>query len=77
MQAPSGPDHVRPEIWTKMEKAAENREKEEWANEKPKLDNARKLRGIYFIDPDDKEYPDIMKMQEEIWKDLWFQLTHR
>ena len=21
----------------------------------PKLDNARKLRGVYFIDPDDKE----------------------
>ena len=24
-----------------------------WAVEKPKLDNARKLRGIYFIDADD------------------------
>ena len=28
---------------------------------KPKLDNARKLRGFYFIDPDDKEYSEILK----------------
>ena len=27
----------------------------------PKLDNARKLRGIYFIEPDDKEYSEILK----------------
>ena len=26
---------------------------------KPKLDNARKLRGTYFIDPDDKEFKEI------------------
>ena len=31
------------------------------AIEKPKLDNARRLRGIYFIDPDDEEVKDIMK----------------
>ena len=30
-------------------------EKHKWANEKPKPDNARRLRGIYFIDPEDKE----------------------
>ena len=28
--------------------------------EKPKLDNARKLRDIYFMDPDDEEFKDIM-----------------
>ena len=30
-------------------------------NEKPKLDNARKLRGIYFIDPEDKEIKETTK----------------
>ena len=25
-------------------------------NAKPKLDHARRLRGIYFIDPEDKEF---------------------
>ena len=33
---------------------------------KPKLDNARKLRGIYFIDPSDEEFKEIMR--EENWK---------
>ena len=37
------------------------REKQEWANEKPKPDNARSLRGIYFIDPEDGEYKEIIK----------------
>ena len=55
------PDHVWPEVWTKIGEAAQNREKQEWTKEKLKLDNARKLRGIYFIDPDDKEYSEIIK----------------
>ena len=42
-------------------------EKEKWAMEKPKLDNARRLRGIYFIDPEDKEFKETIKnaQQEE------------
>ena len=31
------------------------------SSQKPKLDKARQLRGIYFIDPDDEEFVDIMK----------------
>ena len=31
------------------------------ANEKPKLDNAWRLRGIYFIDPEDKEFKETIK----------------
>ena len=30
----------------------ERKEKQKWAIGKLKLDNARKLRGIYFIDPE-------------------------
>ena len=37
------------------------KEKQKWAIEKPKLDNARRLRGIDFIDPDDEEFKNIMK----------------
>ena len=44
-----------------MSKAAQRKEKQRWAIEKPKLDNARKLRGIYVIDLDDKEFTDTMK----------------
>ena len=39
------------EVWTKIGKAAQKRDKQELANEKPKLDNARRFRGIHFIDP--------------------------
>ena len=28
---------------------------------KPKLDNARRLRGVYFIDPEDKEFKETIK----------------
>ena len=55
------PDHVWPEVWTQIGKAAQNREKQEWKNEKPKLGNARRLRGIYFIDPDDQDYKETLK----------------
>ena len=39
---------------TGMSKATQRKEKQQWAIEKPKLDNARKLGGSYFIDPDEK-----------------------
>ena len=35
--------------------------KHKWAVEKPKLDNARRLRGIYFIDPEDKEVKETIR----------------
>ena len=55
-QATSRPDHLWPELWIKLGGNAELKEKHKWSNEKPKLDNVRKLRGIYFIDPEDKEF---------------------
>ena len=54
------PDYVWPDVWTKIGKAALD-EKNEWAKEKPKLDNARRLRGIYFIDRDDQDYKETLK----------------
>ena len=44
-----------------MGKAGHKKEKQEWAKEKPKLDDARKLKGIYFIDPEDGEYKETIK----------------
>ena len=60
-QATSRPDHLWPELWRGMSKNAELREKHEWAIEKPKLDNARRLRGIFFIDPEDKEFKETIR----------------
>ena len=44
-----------------MIRNAKLKERQTWSHEKPKLDNARKLRGIYFIDPEDKEFKDTIK----------------
>ena len=44
-----------------MGKHAKLKEKQKWSEEKIHLDNARKLRGIYFIDPEDKEYKETIK----------------
>ena len=44
-----------------MARNAKLREKNKWAIEKPKLDNARRLRGIYFIDPEHKEFKETIK----------------
>ena len=43
-----------------MGKHAKLKEKQKWSNEKLHLENARKLRGIYFIDPEDKEFKETM-----------------
>ena len=60
-QTTSRPDKTRPEMWKRMSDASKRREKQKWTIEKPKLCNARRLRGIYFIDPDDEEFKDVMK----------------
>ena len=44
-----------------MGKHAKLREKQKWSEEKIHLENARKLRGIYFIDPEDKEFKETIK----------------
>ena len=50
-----------PELWEKMGKNAKLKEKQKWSNEKLHLENERKLRGIYFIDPEDKEFKETIK----------------
>ena len=44
-----------------MGKHAKLKEKQKWSNDKIHLENARKLRGIYFIDPEDKEFKETIK----------------
>ena len=60
-QLTSRPDHIWPELWKSMGKHAKLKEKQKWSNEKLHLENARKLRGIYFIDPEDKEFKETIK----------------
>ena len=60
-QLTSRPDHLWQEIWKTMGKNAKLKEKQKWSNEKLHLENARKLRGIYFFDPEDKEFKQTIK----------------
>ena len=60
-QLTSRPDHFWPELWIKFRRNAKLKERHKWSNEKPKLDNARRIRGIFFIDPEDKEFKQTIK----------------
>ena len=60
-QLTSRADHLWPELWKSMGKNAKLKEKQNWSEEKLHLENARKLRGIYFIDPEDKEFKETIK----------------
>ena len=57
----SRPDHLWPESWKTMGNNAKLKEKQKWSSEKLHLENTRKLRGIYFIDPEDKEFNENIK----------------
>ena len=61
IQTTTRPDHIWPEAWSRIGKAAQKRVKQEWALEQPKLENARSLRRIYSIDPSDEEFKVIVK----------------
>ena len=55
-QTTSRPDNVWPDMWKHMSDAAKSKAKQKWAIEKPELDNARRLRGIFFVEPNDEEF---------------------
>ena len=44
-----------------MSDATKSKAKQKWAVEKPKLDNARQLRGIFFIELEDEKFKHTMK----------------
>ena len=60
-QLTSRPDYLWPELWTKLGRNAKLKERQKWSHAKPQLDNARRLRRIYFIDPEDKEFKETIK----------------
>ena len=57
----SRPDNVWPDMWKFMSDTAKKKAKQRWAIEKPKVDNARQLRGMFFIEPNDEEFKLTMK----------------
>ena len=47
------------------QKQLNERKSSQWPIEKPILDDAPKLRGIYFIDPADAEFKETLKTRKE------------
>ena len=60
-QTTSRLDNVWPDMWKHMSDAAKRKAKQKWTIGKPKLDNARKLRGIFFIEAAGEDFKNIMK----------------
>ena len=61
-QTTSKPDYMWPEIWKDMSEAAQQKEEQQWAiKNKKKLDDAGRLPGIYFVDPEDAEFKETTK----------------
>ena len=56
-----------------MGKHAKLKEKQKWSNEKSHLENARKLRGIHFIDPEDTEFKETIMLARN-WEHQWLLL---
>ena len=48
-----------------MAKDAQRKDKQQWAVEKPKLDNVRRLSGIHFLDQEGIEFKETMKKRAE------------
>ena len=55
-QTTSRPNDVWPDMWKYMSDAAKKKAKQRWVIEKPKLENARQLKGIFLIEPNDEEF---------------------
>ena len=60
-QLTSRPKYLWPELWTKLGRNAQLKERQKWSHEQPKLDNARELRGIYIIVFEDKEFKETIR----------------
>ena len=60
-----------------MGKHAKLKGKQKWSDEKLHLENARKLRGIYFIDPEDTEFKETIKNARKKLETLMALAMHR
>ena len=57
----SRPDDVWPDMWKFVSDAVKKKAKQRLTIEKPKLNNARQMRGIFIIEPNDEEFKLTMK----------------
>ena len=67
-------DHLWPELWKSIGKHAKLKEKQKWSEEKLHLENVRKLRGIYLIDPRKRNLKKPSRTRVRSWKHQWLLL---
>ena len=67
-QTTSWPDYLWPEIWKDMSDAAQRKEKQKWALENPKVDNARRLRVFTSSILQMRSARKLVEMRGESWK---------
>ena len=61
-QTTSRPDYMWRDTWKDISEAAQRNAKQHWAvKNKKKLDDAGRLPGIYFVDPEDAEFKETTK----------------
>ena len=63
-------DNAWPDMWKHVSDAAKSKAKQKWTIEKPKPDNARQLRGIFFIEQNIEEFQFTMKAVAMVCKIL-------
>ena len=61
IQATTRPENLLLKFGPKLEKPIKREKSKNGQTRKPKFDNARRLRGIYFIDAEDGEYEETIK----------------
>ena len=73
IQTTTRPDHVWPEVWTKIGKAAQNREKQEWAKENQSSTMLEDCEEFTLAIQMTKSTKKFSRMRGENWKKLWLQ----
>ena len=61
IQTTSLPDHIWPGAWTRIEKAAQRREKQNGQSRNQNSNMLQNVRRVYSIDPSDEDYKDTIK----------------
>ena len=69
-QTTSRPDYLWPEIWKDMSEAAQRKEKQKWAIETPKLDNAGKLRCAEIVGSSDASSNALQDQRKNVQRKL-------
>ena len=74
-QVTSRPDHLWPELCTKLGRNAKLKEKQKWSNEKPKLNNASRLRrNLFSLTLRIRNSKKPLRMLARNWKHQWLPL---